>query len=114
MALKLSNPRLKKLKTLMIVHFPNNEANIAMFKNPKAVGERLGSTMEKINPMSAYFGEEDGERTAWILIDLPSENMIPFYAEPFFTNFSARVKFRPVMDIDDVRSGLSKVEERRT
>ena len=73
------------------------------------VAEEIAATVKKLNPQAAYFGEDDGERTAYIVIDLPSADMIPVVAEPLFINFGAKVEIKPIMDIEEVKKGLSKV-----
>ncbi len=42
-------------------------------------------------------------------MDIPSTDMIPMFTEPLFVNSGAKVKIKPVMDIEDVKKGLPKV-----
>lgn len=98
------------MRTMLIAHIPNNEANIKAFKeNPKMVGEGIAAILKKLNAHAAYFGADNGERTAYVIIDLPSADMIPVVSEPFFINLGAKVEIKPVMDIEDVKKGLSNV-----
>ncbi len=34
---------------------------------------------------------------------------IPATAEPFFTQFNAKISLTPVMDVDDLQKGLSRI-----
>jgi hypothetical protein len=98
------------MRTMLIAHIPNNEATIKMFKeNSKMVSERIETIVKKLNAQAAYFGEDEGERTAFVIVDIPSADMIPVFTEPFFINLGAKVEKKPVMDIEDVKKGLSRV-----
>jgi hypothetical protein len=95
---------------MLIAHIPNSETNIKAIKqNPKMLSEGIETILKKLKAQAAYFAADDGERTAYIIIDLPSTDMIPVVSEPLFINLGARVEIKPVMDIEDVKKGLSKV-----
>jgi hypothetical protein len=98
------------MRTMLIAHIPNSEATVKIFKeNPKMVSEGIEAMLKKLNAQAAYFGEDEGERTAYVIVDIPSAEMIPVFMEPFFINLGAKVEIKPVMDIEDVKKGLSRV-----
>ena len=98
------------MRVLLIAHVPTNEASAKMFReNPKKVAEGLETYMKQVHAEAAYFGEDNGQRTAYFVVDLPSADMIPTIAEPLFLNLGAKVNIKPVMTIDQVNSGLSKI-----
>jgi hypothetical protein len=47
-------------------------------------------------------------RTGYIVFDLKEPSDIPSIAEPFFQELGAKIAFTPVMNFDDVQSGLQK------
>lgn len=67
------------------------------------VSKILNRIMEECRPEAAYFTTEDGQRTAFLIVNIDDPSVIPRFAEPWFLNFNARVDFRPVMTQDDLR-----------
>jgi hypothetical protein len=69
----------------------------------------MQDAMERLQPESAYFGAEDGVRTAFIVFDLEDPSQIPPIAEPFFSKVKASVRMFPVMDREDLQKGLQLI-----
>jgi hypothetical protein len=67
----------------------------------------MQSIMETLKPEAAYFGPDDGHRTAFIIFQLDDPSQLPAISEPFFREFNARVEVFPVMNSDDLERGLS-------
>jgi hypothetical protein len=66
-------------------------------------------TAERWEPEAMYFTTFNGERTAYLVFDLPDSSGIPSFAEPFFTELNASVELAPVMNGDDLQKGLSQL-----
>ena len=66
-------------------------------------------TAERWKPEAMYFTTFNGERTAFLVFDLPDSSGIPSFAEPFFTELNAGVELAPVMNGDDLQKGLSQL-----
>jgi len=71
--------------------------------------ELMQSTMQRLKPEASYFFADHGKRTAYFFFDMKEPSQIPVIAEPFFMNLNATVEFIPVMNADDLRSGLEQV-----
>jgi hypothetical protein len=69
----------------------------------------MQQTMERLRPEAAYFGPEDGVRTAFIVFDLQDPSDLPAITEPLFNRLKATVEMFPVMDRDDLQKGLQKL-----
>jgi hypothetical protein len=69
----------------------------------------MQQTMERLRPEAAYFGPEDGVRTAFIVFDLQDPSDLPSITEPLFNRLKATVEMFPVMDRDDLQKGLQKL-----
>ncbi len=74
--------------------------------NSLARDGRLGATiqtiLEELKPEAAYFLAEDGDRTAFLFVDMDDASQIPAVAEPWFLAFNASVSFTPVMVAEDL------------
>ncbi len=64
---------------------------------------------ERWKPEATYFTTFDGQRTAFIVFDLPDSSAIPVFAEPFFNELNASVEFAPTMNAEDLQKGLSQL-----
>ncbi len=69
----------------------------------------MQDTLERLRPEAAYFGPEDGVRTAFIVFDLEDPSQIPSISEPLFSKVKARIQMFPVMDREDLQKGLQQV-----
>ncbi|MCX5391787.1 hypothetical protein ABZY68_01570 [Streptomyces sp. NPDC006482] len=67
----------------------------------------METAMEQIRPEAAYFGAEDGCRTAYIFFDLADPSLMPKISEPFFLQLGAKISYRPVMNREDLAKGLA-------
>ena len=69
----------------------------------------IQQVMEKAKPEASYFTTEDGDRTSYMFFDLADPSDIPMIAEPAFMNLNAKVTFAPVMNLEDLQTGLAKL-----
>ena len=71
---------------------------------------KLGAIAQSIlaeqKPEAAYFTTDNGQRTAFLFIDMQDASQIPAIAEPWFLAFNAGIEIRPVM----VAADLAKAE----
>jgi len=99
------------MQMIMEVEIPNEPFNTLVKKGTAA--ETLQSILDDIRPSAAYFSEQDGQRGAFLLVDVPESSRIPGLAEPFFVRLDANVKFRVCMTPDDfARSGIDEIGRR--
>lgn len=96
------------MKILMNVKIPHHQFNAAV--RDGSVGAKLNRILEAIKPEAVYFTEQDGQRGAVLVVDLPDSSKIPALAEPWFLTFEADVEFRIAMTPDDLKkSGLEEL-----
>ena len=55
-----------------------------------SLARTIESILDDINPEAAYFCEEQGARTGFIVCNVKDESEIPAIAEPWFLAFQAR------------------------
>jgi hypothetical protein len=89
----------------MNVKIPHQTFNAAV--KDGSASAKLGKILDTIKPEAAYFTEQNGQRGAVLIVDLPDASKIPALAEPWFLTFQADVEFRIAMTPDDLkRSGI--------
>jgi hypothetical protein len=69
----------------------------------------MQDTLGRLNPEAAYFGPENGVRTAFIVFDLQDPSQLPPISEPLFSKLNATVQMFPVMDREDLAKGLGQL-----
>jgi hypothetical protein len=72
---------------------------------PQVMQETLG----RLQPEAAYFGPENGIRTAFIVFDLQDPSELPSITEPLFSTLKANIQMFPVMDREDLQKGLGQL-----
>ena len=64
--------------------------------------------VEKMKPEACYFMPEGGLRTGVFFFDLEDPTLIPTVVEPFFSNLNASIVMTPVMNLEDMRTGVER------
>ncbi|MCU1378720.1 MAG: hypothetical protein JWN29_1703, partial [Acidimicrobiales bacterium] len=54
-----------------------------------SLGKLLEETLGRLQAEAAYFGPEDGVRTAFIVFDLEDPSQLPSISEPLFSQLKA-------------------------
>lgn len=70
---------------------------------PRVV-QQLG---EVVDIEAAYFGPQQGKRTAVFFFELDDSSTIPAISEPFFRELDAEFELVPVMNRDELMAGLA-------
>lgn len=96
------------MRTLLKVQMDTEAGSKAIADG--SLPELMQSTMERLKPEAAYFGPEDGVRTAFIIFDLEDPSQIPSISEPLFRTMKAKVTFMPVMNREDLQKGLQEIQ----
>ena len=82
--------------------------------NAAAKAGKLGATIQSIladlKPEAVYFTDDNGQRTAFIFLEMQNASQIPAIAEPWFLAFNASIEFHPVMVPDDLAKAGSAIE----
>jgi hypothetical protein len=92
------------MRVLVHVIFPN-EAGTRAVKDPSFI-KNIQAFIDNYKAEAAYFTPSNGDRSANFIIDMPSSDMMPTIAEPFF-QMGAKVEMQPVMNFEDLKKGLS-------
>jgi hypothetical protein len=68
----------------------------------------LEGIVEHLHPEAAYFYPNEGDRCCMLVFDMTEPSDVPDAVEPFFL-VGAKVDVKPVMNLDDLRTGLAAV-----
>src|SRR6266853_6964484 len=83
--------------------------------NAAAKAGKLGTTIQSIladlKPEAAYFTDDDGQRTAFVFLEMQDASQIPAIAEPWFLAFNASIEFHPVMVPDDLARAAGAIAD---
>ena len=93
------------MRMLMTVSMPVEAGNAAARKG--SLGTTIQSILADLKPEAAYFSEEDGQRTGFIVFDMKESSQLPAIAEPWFLAFNARLSVRPAMNAEDLAAGMA-------
>ena len=97
------------MRMLMKVHMPTGAGNDAI--KDGSLPQLMASSLEALNAEAAYFTSEDGMRTALIFFEMNDSSEIPPAAEPFFMGLGANITLSPVMNAQEMQSGVTKARE---
>ncbi|MET9430105.1 MULTISPECIES: hypothetical protein [unclassified Streptomyces] len=94
------------MRTMLMCQMDTEKGSAAIKAN--RLDEVLGPLMQRLQPEAAYFGALDGMRTAFLVFDLEEPSQLPVICEPLFMEFNAKITVFPVMNADDVRTGVQQ------
>ncbi len=96
------------MRFLVKVNIPVEAGNVA------AKAGKLGTTIQSIltdlKPEAVYFTADNGQRTAFLFLDMQDASQIPAIAEPWMLAFNASIEMHPVMVPDDLAKAGSAFE----
>ena len=96
------------MRIMLTVRFPHVEFNAAV--KDGTVSEKMEVILADSKPEAVYFTEQDGQRTAIIIVNMDDASQVPSLAEPWFLAFNADVEFRVAMTPEDLhKAGLDKL-----
>jgi hypothetical protein len=83
--------------------------------NGAAKAGKLGTTIQSIladlKPEAVYFTDDNGQRTAFLFLEMQDASLIPAIAEPWFLAFNAHIEIHPVMVPDDLAKAGGAIEQ---
>ena len=89
------------MRMMLTARIPHEPFNSAVRKG--TAGQTIQRILDETKPEAVYFTEQNGTRTAILVIRVENPAQIPFYAEPWFLSFEANCEFRIVMRPEDLK-----------
>ena len=86
------------------------EAGNAATKDGK-LAETIQSILADLKPEAVYLTDNQGQRAAYIFMDLQDSSDIPRIAEPWFLALNASIELHPVMIPEDLAKAGPGIEQ---
>jgi hypothetical protein len=99
------------MRTMLRAVFPVEQSNAAV--KDGSLGKTFEATIARLKPEATYFSAHDGKRSATFIFDLHDPSDIPSIVEPLFLELNASVELVPVMNLEELRTGLEKASKNR-
>jgi hypothetical protein len=96
------------MRFMMKIRIPIEKGNAAL-KDPH-FGQKMGKLLAEIKAEAAYFSTLDGQRGAYIIVNMDDASQIPAISEPFFLWLNCDVEWEPVMLPQDLQRGGPGIE----
>jgi hypothetical protein len=97
------------MRFLLKVNIPVEAGNAAV--KDGRLGGTILSILGDLKPETVYFTADNGQRTAFIFLDMQDASQIPAIAEPWFLAFNAHVEVQPVMVPEDLMKAGPAIEQ---
>jgi hypothetical protein len=96
------------MRFLVKVNIPVEAGNAAA--KAGKLGSSIDSILSDLKPEAAYFTDNNGQRTAFLFLEMRDASQIPAVAEPWFLAFNASIEIHPVMVPDDLSRAENAIE----
>jgi hypothetical protein len=73
------------------------------------IGQTIETIFGNLQPEAAYFCALDGKRGGYLVFNMEDESELVTKQEPFWLELGATIETFPVMNADDLRSGLQRL-----
>ena len=97
------------MRVLLKVNMPVEAANAAAKAGKLA--STIQSILEDLKPEAAYFTDDRGQRTGYLLLDLKEASQIASICEPWFLALNAAIEIHPVMIPEDLAKASTGIEQ---
>jgi hypothetical protein len=96
------------MKFILRLHLPPEYGNKML--QDSNFSNKIERVLNQIKPEAVYFALAEGERGIYMIVNLPSDEMMGTVIEPLWTIFNCKshINFTPVMELSDIQKGLQK------
>jgi hypothetical protein len=95
------------VRTMLVARIPSKQNDSVAREG--GIRDTLTNLLETLKPEAVYFAPLDGKRTMIAIFDLKEPSDLPRIAEPLFSRLGASVQMTTCMNLEDLRSGLSRL-----
>lgn len=95
------------MRTMLHVHLDTQTGNDAV--RTGSLPKRIETLVSELRPEASYFFPDRGRRSALFVFDLTDPSQMPTILEPLLEGLNAEVELTPVMTLDDLQKGLTRL-----
>jgi hypothetical protein len=96
------------MRMMLRVSIPVENGNAAV--RAGSLGKTIQRILADLKPEAAYFSEENGKRSGFVIFDMKESSQLTAIAEPWFLAFNATLTVRPAMNLEDLNAGAAGME----
>ena len=96
-----------RMRMMAIVEFDLEKGNEVVSSG--AIDGIFKRVMDELRPEAAYFGPVNGQRGAYLIVNMDDSSKIPLFSETLFQEMHATIEWIPVMNADDLQRGLQQL-----
>ncbi len=97
------------MRVMLTFRIPMEQGN-AVIKGGK-LAPIIQSILEDLKPEAAYFGDIDGARGGYLVVNMDDASQIPALTEPLFLGLGATIKAQYVMTTEDLIKAGPAIEQ---
>jgi len=97
------------MRFMLTFRIPTEKGNALAWDG--ILGRTIRSVMEEIGLEAAYFGDTEGARGGYLVLNMDDASQIPAMAEPLFLGLDATVQIHPVMIPEDLERASSAIDQ---
>ncbi len=97
------------MRVLMKIAIPMDKGNAGM--KDRSLGKKMQAIVAEQKPEAAYFTTINGQRGAYIVVDMKDASEMVAYLEPWFLAFNATVETQPVMVAEDITKARPAIDQ---
>jgi hypothetical protein len=98
------------MRTMLKFTVPTTEETNALIRDG-SIAQTMETVIGNLQPEAAYFCPMDGKRGGYLVFNMDEESELVTKLEPFWLEMGATIETFPVMNADDLRSGLQRLLE---
>ena len=96
------------MRFLLNISIPVEKGNATI--KDGTLGTKIQSILEEQKPEAVYFFEDNGRRTAIVVVNIDEPSQLPAIAEPWWLAFDAKLEAHPAMTPEDLGKAGPAIE----
>ena len=97
------------MRFMITFRIPMEKGNAAV--KDGSLPQTIQSILEELKPEAAYFGEIEGARGGYLVVNMDDASQMPSIAEPLFLGLGATIQAGPVMVPEDLEKAGPDLEQ---